>query len=426
MSSVVFSRFSIGASLLILAIGIGLGSRQLSEISRLQQQVDSDPSHSSTSTSPRRRTLSSRKESTEETSARLVELEPYGKEDADLDKRFMDAKFVTQITTLSSSQSEEIARQFLLSGNELSKSEIRVVRYCLLSLADENPAVSLDLIKIGLKHPSFPSPHSFHKALNASLVNLGSVDLDPVNEWFNSGPDTQVVEQTKVLRDIFEKRSQRNYDETFTLFNNDVHGQMNKIWAMYGIHESLTLDRAGDYLTAVRNSELSPEQKREALEAFGTQNFAPDFEAAVSWIKDNNFEYQEFRGVLNGLRRKGAGDLDKWISWIVDDSITRNRFSGAYESAMSNLLSAMVREDFVKAGKLINSLPERSRAKEYARSEYAKHMSSVNLDVAIEWFNSLPNGAEKIKTGRDLLQKYHLIAPDKAEEFAIKNNLYIE
>ena len=427
MSSNLVTKTSIGATILIIALGSGLGFRQLSEISDLQQQVDANDPQTDNSPPPRRRILSSSNNSIADITTGLVELEPYGKEDPDLDKPYLDAQFKIEIASLSSVQSEEIVRQLLMSEKELSKSEIRVVRYSLTSLADEQPQATLDLIKLALEHPAFPNPSSFRKSATAALINLGREELDSVNNWFNSDSKISSVERFKVINGIFALRALGGFEEPFALVNSKMQGRNDIAAAIYGIQDSLTLESAEDYLSAVRKSELSPELKRQALKAFAIREFAPDFETTASWIESQNLEYQEIRGILNGLCDIMKPDrLPKWITWVAEDSVKRDRFSGNYESAMSHLLATMVKVDFVEVGQLINSLPENSRAKEYARSEYAKHMSSVNPKVAIEWFNTLPPGKEKTKTGRELYQKYHLMNPTMAEEFAIKNKLYVE
>ena len=238
MSPNLVTKTSIGATILIIALGSGLGFRQLSEISDLQQQVDANDPQIDNSPPPRRRILSSSNNSIADITTGLVELEPYGK------------------AALSSVQSEEIVRQLLMSEKELSKSEIRVVRYSLTSLADEQPQATLDLIKLALEHPAFPNPSSFRKSATAALINLGREDLDSVNNWFNSDSKISSVERFKVINGIFALRALGGFEEPFALVNSKMQGRNDIAAAIYGIQDSLTLESAEDYLSAVRKSEL--------------------------------------------------------------------------------------------------------------------------------------------------------------------------
>lgn len=420
------TKLSISAALLILALGVSLGSRQQSEIAQLQQQAESEVSQSNHSSSSRRRTVSTAKKTTSETIAKLLELEPYSKKDPEIDRRELDTYFKIEIASLSSSQAEKIARTILNSKNELNKAEIRLFRYSLVALADEHPQTTLEFINTALETSAFSNISQFRASAIPALTNLGKENLGAVIKWFASEPEIARTEQNKVLREIFKKRAPRNYSEALSLIENEIPNSMAQTWAMYGLHDSLTWDQIDDFLFSIRKSTASPNLKREALEVLGIRSLGKDVKTITEWIAENNFTYEEIRGVLNGLKRRGAGSQTEWINWIAKDSLSRNRFSGAYQSAVRNLLTDLIHKDFVKAGQLINSLPHGSKIQEFAKTKYTYHISNLDLEAAIEWFDTLPPSTEKTKTGRDLYHKLFHTKPDLAEEFAIKNQLYVD
>lgn len=430
MISKTSSKISASITLVILAIGLWAGIRQTNQISKLKEQAKA-PSTSEAPTSQDSKTqtrqkLPDDKISTDQLITTLLDLEPYGKDDPNIDNRTMNAQFKGEIATLTPSESEAVVKRLLSTKDDFTSSEVRLIRYCLKSLSDENPRSSLELIETVSKIPAF-SRISFARTASTALVNLGSQDLEAFNEWFESGFEIRHLQKDAALREIFYRKSQQSFPEAFALLHSSVanvgHQQA---WAMYGIHTSLSIERAEDYLQAVRNSELPPNLKREAMEAFGTKNFAPDFESKISWIQSNDLSSEEILGLLDGLARRGSGEASEWITWIGNDLEPKGPYTGDHMAAVRNLLSNLVSEDFVKAGHLINSLPEGSKTQQYAKVKYADHLSSVNPKMAVEWFDILPDSPQKTKAGRSIYHSLSFQDPDLAEKFAAENNLYID
>ncbi len=424
-----FSPYSLGATIVILVLGLGLGSKQVSELKELkelQQRPQTIGPESGSNTPSRTRSISQAQGAADEVINKLADLEPYGKKDPSLDLKTQDAFFKIQIATLPSSQLEKVIDHLMGSEPPLSTSETRIFRYALLALADEHPVKTLDLVKTALSLPAFPKTSEFRSAISQALTNLNLSDLHRVDEWFQSGPKIRGLRASTVITKLFSRQAGADYPEAFRLVGQELKDPEHQAAAVKGIRASLTQESASEFLSALRRSTLSSDLKNNALEKIGTGNVWPDVHTTTAWMLENNFTREELNAVLNGLYRRGSGREEEWIAWLTQDSIDMGKFSNTHKRALQNLLSSLIRQDFVKAGNLINSLPSKSKAQNFAESQYSLQIRSVDQKAAIDWFLSLDPGPTRTTTGQILYHELFRKDPLAAEEFARKGKLYLD
>ncbi len=168
-----------------------------------------------------------------------------------------------------------------------------------------------------------------------------------------------------------------------------------------------------DYLATFPDSGDRDDILQDSLESMGRNLTNEDFETVKSWIKDANLSQDESAKFAAGLSYFNTKqDTGRWLDWIAGNLPE----SDARECA-DNLIGQWTQQDYLAAGQWLTSAAE-GPTKNASIATYAETVAEYEPHVAVQWALLLPEGTERTTTLQAIYQNWPGNDKPGAAEFA--------
>lgn len=437
-------KFSIAASLLILAIGAGfawrdhslVGSEQKRHATLSAQAEQLGLSISTTRSGEIRVTKRDRGQQAMEQDAKaaaaefialaklMEKLEGEGKEpDEALQKRMIG--MMNRMMSMDASQMGIVIAEFRNTPEFNDEMKLNMVGLALTMLSTDHPQKALTLLTSSgylVKGNEMASG----VASNA-LANWAKTDSSGAIGWLKKNgaehftPEKSDELKRGLLRGIAESDIPRAFQAIAEL---DIARSDAPRWIMEAARtpaeRTNALAALRTYLTTLPDDESREEANRQAMGSIASRLGQDGFDSAETWLEGANLSKEELAAISSSLNRSvKQEDTGRWITWM-GDNLPADKLQ-----PVQRMISRWTEQDYQAAGNWLAAAPA-SPAKDEAVRGYAETVAAYEPETAAQWAMTLPEGETRRKTLERIYQRW----PGKddsgkaaAEAFAEKHKL---
>lgn len=429
-------KFSIAATLLILAIGGALGLMNQKRLTTLREvAAKAEPAGISIgSVNPAgepRMTKRQRDERTDQARALAAEMVAFARElevhelggnpgDEAFQKRGLEIQ--ARLMELDASQLKMVIGGLRDDPDLSDDTRENLICYSIALLGDDYPAAALalfaesaDLLKDSLTGAS---------VVSSTLATWAKQDPAAALEWVkNHAAIHPEVANEDAKQSVVAGAAENDPRLALKIISEmQVEDSASAIQLLVesgksADQRSAILSALRDYLTTLPESERE-DVLQESLETMGRSLTNESFEATQSWIARAALSREESAQFAAGLSYfNTGGDTDRWIGWIA-----KNLPEDEMADSVDNLVSQWTQQDYQAAGKWLAAAPE-GPAKQAAVGAYAQTVAEYEPLTAVQWALTLPAGPEREETLEGIYHNWPETDKEAATAFAKEHGI---
>jgi hypothetical protein len=402
-------KASIVTTLAILIVVVIIGRRQVDQLAQLKAIAKTDSEDQSVVASSRLRVKSSviQDRSIEGITKKIVGIYANNEPDSKGDRTKAEAEFMGTLINLSVRELEGVFREMKEESTLQLYSRARIACYCLRLICDEDPLRALDLGLESLEWDGFQETSRIWRATHLALEHLARNDPEAAWAWFSEYGGTPPVtvfparDRGRVANQLLAEMAKKDFGLAFKHLKDAP--VLTQDISMFGIASSLSLERAPDYVKAVRESGLSEKYKAGAWESLALKDLSSDFRDTLKILRDEKASQSELKSFADGIRRRGGGSPQdpNWLDWVISQSNGKDSLSSYQKRIIRSLQQSFTSFDYAAAGNWINSKPK-GAIRDYLALRYAYDISYEEPAAALEWTKDLPRTAEVVDLVKQL------------------------
>jgi len=394
-------KASIMTTLALLILVVIIGKAQVTQLAELRATTGSISENETLTSSSRLRVRSSeiQDRSISGITKKITGIYAANEPDSKGDRAKAETEFKATLISLTPRELEGVFQQMKDEPTLQVYSRARIACYCLRLICDEDPARALDLALESLEWEEFQETNRIWSATHLALEHLAKEDPEAAWAWFSehSGTPPEAVfsrrDQDRVANKLLVETAKKNFSLAFKFLK--TAPILTRDITMYRIADPLNIERAAEYLNAVRGSRLPDRLKAGALESFALKDLSPDYLDTLQVLRDEEATQSELKSFALGLRRRGGGSPQDpyWLDWMISQSKGEDSLSSFQKSIILSLQQSYTSFDYVAAGNWINSKPK-GAIRDWLALRYADDISREEPEAALEWARGLPQTTE--------------------------------
>jgi hypothetical protein len=417
-------KWSIGVSILILAIGISTGlvnQKRLTELHKDQVKLIAQAEKLglsidlTDSSGELRVTKRQRDDRDNKAQALSVDLADFAKEmelrnsggdsnEEAFQKRGME--IMSKLMDLDASQIK-----VLITGLRDDKSltggmRSEMIGLTLMMLSEKNPAAALELL---MKSSGLPVGNPVTRQVATSALGHWS-NQDPAAalDWLWKNADERPDLTDDEMKQCIIGGAARNDPElAFKLIGetnlDDKAAAVQMLVEAGKTPEQRTaiLDALRDHLASISDTTEREDLLNESLESMARNISEEGFDAVQSWISKSKLSPEESARFAAGLSYFNTKqDTGRWIDWMAANLPTEQ-----LRDNVDNLIGQWTQQDYQAAGKWLAASSD-GPAKNASVSAYAMIVAEYEPQTAVQWALTLPEGQERQATFESIYQNW--------------------
>ena len=437
-------RYPIVVSILVLAVGAGLGWQQHQRLAAVRQThrqlVDEaaglgiaiDPAHPAAPPYLIKHERENRGVGVQLAATEFVdfarELDAFRSQggnqlDAGMQQRLM--VFIDRMMALNSAQFKALLAE--VSANNDINNEVRqdLIGYSIVTLANEQPQAAL--ARFSESYGLFTEARAA-KVLASSLACWAKDDPLAALKWVRSQAGKfagLITEDTKL--GMISGAAVQYPKFAFKLIGeldlNDAGQAIQGVVdaAKTAPERTATLAGLRGYLATLTDETAREETANRAIHSLARGSMREGFESSMQWLDTARLTPAEFAVFADGLTpQPKSADNGQWVEWLG------NAFPPYQtDEKVRAFVSAWTQSDCQAAGKWLGSAPD-GATKNMAIRAYAEMVASYEPEVAAQWALTLPPGDDRDATLKQILANWPRNDPaaiEAASAFAKENGI---
>lgn len=353
--------------------------------------------------------------------AELEKHEKSGKQDDAFDKRSLEMK--TRLMDLDAAELKVVIAN--LRDDKSLSGEMRgnMIAFSILLLADDHPATALALFSESSDLLS-DGPMGRH-VIDSSISNWAKQDPQAAAAWVaKNGPNNSRIDVESAMNSVFAGAAEKDPKLAFKIIGEakleDPSSAIQTVVETSKTPEQRTAVLAAlrEYAAAMPEGDERSDLIQESLENMGRNISNEKFDAVSGWVSSAKLSPEETARFAAGLSYFNTKeDTGLWIDWMAghlpEDAVRDN---------VDNLIGQWTQQDYLAAGKWLTATPE-GPAKYAAVSTYAGTVAEYEPQVAVQWADTLPEGASRRETYQTILDNWPKKDAEGAAAFASKHGI---
>jgi len=326
------------------------------------------------------------------------------------------ADIIGKMTELNPDELRILVKAISADGSVDKKSKLELIGFASMMLASDNPEAAL-AIALEARESLDAKNQQDDRMMQMILTQYAAKDPVAAAQWLADNEDKIGKVNDYVKKGMIGAAAQKDIGMAIGIIDTLRMGEESDAFA--SISQGVNADNADSFIAALRASNASEDQRKNALSALNNSPLFKDFDSATSWLEKEGVTSEEREAIAQNLQYDTVKDEpEKWLTWLA----STEQVAGARPKATENIIEGWTRADFAATGEWINSQPDGDQ-KDQSIYTYANTLAPHEPAAAAEWALTLTESKNRNALLQNIHRSYQEKDPEAAAAFAAKSGI---